>query len=366
MRPSGTPCSKSSEWPRWTSSSRKPSRDRSRLKAPLDLPPGQSEDRYLRDLRDVAGRNQQFRSYIGLGYSNCITPAVIQRNVLENPGWYTPYTPYQAEIAQGRLEGLLTFQTMVTDLTGMEIANASLLDEATAAAEAMTMCIGCRRDASRKRVAARCSGSPARAFRRRSRSCARGPSRSGSSCALASRSRLISAPDVFGVLVQYPGRRAARSSTFAASSKRHARRRRWSRRHRSARADADDAPRRARRRHRVGTSQRFGVPLGFGGPHAAFFATRRAFVRQMPGRIIGVSRDAHGQPRFRLALQTREQHIRREKATSNICTAQALLAIMAAMYAVYHGPDGLARSRGASARSRLLAARPRDRSASRS
>jgi glycine dehydrogenase len=313
-----------------------------RLKAPLDLPPGQSEDRYLRDLRDVASRNQQFRSYIGLGYSNCVTPAVIQRNVLENPGWYTPYTPYQAEIAQGRLEGLLTFQTMVADLTGMEIANASLLDEATAAAEAMTMLhrLQAKRvEKARGRavffVARSCFPQTLDVLRARAEPL-------GIELAIGEPETADLGADVFGALLQTPDEAgmvhdfsgfvtrarqagvlvAVASDLLALTLLRPAGE--WG---------ADVV---------VGNSQRFGVPLGYGGPHAAFFATRQAYVRQTPGRIIGASVDAQGHTAYRMALQTREQHIRREKATSNICTAEALLANLAAFYAVYHGPDGLA------------------------
>jgi len=313
-----------------------------RLKAPLDLPPGESEDRYLRDLRDVASRNQQFRSYIGLGYSNCVTPAVIQRNVLENPGWYTPYTPYQAEIAQGRLEGLLTFQTMVADLTGMEIANASLLDEATAAAEAMTML--------HRLQAKRVEKAPGRTVFFVARSCfpqtidvlrARAEPL-GIELAIGDPETTDLGADVFGALLQTPDE-AGLVHDFSGFVTR-------AREAGVLVAVASDLLALTLLRPPgewgadvvVGNSQRFGVPLGYGGPHAAFFATRQAYVRQTPGRIIGASVDAHGNIAYRMALQTREQHIRREKATSNICTAEALLANLAAFYAVYHGPDGLA------------------------
>jgi glycine dehydrogenase len=313
-----------------------------RLKAPLDLPEGRSERRYLRDLRVVAGANQLFRSYIGLGYYDCVTPSVIQRNVLENPGWYTPYTPYQAEIAQGRLEGLLTFQTMVADLTGMEIANASLLDEATAAAEAMTMIY--RLQARRIESA----GGPAVFFA--ADSCfpqtldvlyARAEPL-GIELAVGPPESAEFGPHVFGALVQTPdeGGRVRDFSNFVASARQAG----------VLVAVATDLlaltlltpPGEWGADIVVGNSQRFGVPMGYGGPHAAFFATRSAFVRQTPGRIIGASVDVHGHTAYRMALQTREQHIRREKATSNICTAEALLANIAAFYAVYHGADGLA------------------------
>jgi glycine cleavage system P protein (glycine dehydrogenase) len=292
-----------------------------RLKAPLNLPPGQSEDRYLRDLRDVASRNQQFRSYIGLGYSNCVTPAVIQRNVLENPGWYTPYTPYQAEIAQGRLEGLLTFQTMVADLTGMEIANASLLDEATAAAEAMTML--------HRLQTKRVEKAPGRAVFFVARSCfpqtidvlrARAEPL-GIELAIGEPETADLGADVFGALLQTPDE-AGLVHDFSGFVTR-------ARQAGVLVAVASDLLALTLLRPPgewgadvvVGNSQRFGVPLGYGGPHAAFFATRQAYVRQTPGRIIGASVDAHGHTAYRMALQTREQHIRREKATSNICTA---------------------------------------------
>jgi glycine dehydrogenase len=316
-----------------------------RLSQPLALPHGESEHRYLRDLRALASLNRVFKSYIGLGYYGCVTPSVIQRNVLENPGWYTPYTPYQAEIAQGRLEGLLNFQTMVADLTGMEIANASLLDEATAAAEAMTMLL---------RVQSQRAPSP------ESRAPGRPSFFVADSCfpqtidVLRTRAEPLGielvvgdiatagfSPLMFGALVQSPDEAGCVHDLSAFIRRAH---------------DAGvlvavatdllaltllTPPGEAGAEVVIGNSQRFGVPLGYGGPHAAFFATRQAHVRQMPGRLIGVSVDAHGAPAYRMALQTREQHIRREKATSNICTAEALLANMAGFYAVYHGPLGL-------------------------
>jgi glycine dehydrogenase len=313
-----------------------------RLTSALDLPPGQSEHRYLRDLAALAHRNQVWRSYIGLGYYDTVTPSVIRRNVLENPGWYTPYTPYQAEIAQGRLEGLLVFQTMVADLTGMEIANASLLDEATAAAEAMTML---HRLQARRR--GETSGRPVFFV---DRSCfpqtldvlrARAEPL-GIEVVLGDPESVEFEPDVFGALVQTPDECGGVHDfeAFAARAKQSG----------VLVAVATDLLALTLLRPPgewgadvvVGNSQRFGVPLGYGGPHAAFFATRAAFARQTPGRIIGTSVDSHGHLAYRMALQTREQHIRREKATSNICTAEALLANMAAFYAVYHGPGGLA------------------------
>ena len=305
----------------------------------LNLPPAETEAAYLRRLRGVAAKNRVTRSYIGMGYYDTHTPAVILRNVFENPGWYTPYTPYQAEIAQGRLESLLNFQTIVRDLTGMDIATASLLDEGTAAAEAMTMF---HRLNTKKAPAGQDSVFlvSARTFPqtidvlrgRASRSA------SGSRSAIRTRCRMDKA---FGLLLQYPDDRGEVRDLRPIIERAH-----------DAGvlvAVASDLmaltllmpPGEMGADAVVGNSQRFGVPLGYGGPHAAFFATRESFVRQAPGRIIGVSVDARGQPRLPHGAATREQHIRREKATSNICTAQALLANIAAMYAVFHGPDGL-------------------------
>ncbi len=312
-----------------------------RLTAPLDLPAAQSEHSYLRDLRQLASRNQLFRSHIGLGYYPSVTPSVIQRNVLENPGWYTPYTPYQAEIAQGRLEALLTFQTMVSDLTGMEIANASLLDEATAAAEAMTMIHrvnGKRVDDSkgpaRFVVADSCFPQTIEVLRGRAEPL-------GIELVVADVAEVDLGGQVFGALVQTPDEAGCVHdySDFIARAREAG----------ILVAVATDLlaltlltpPGVWGADVVVGNSQRFGVPMGYGGPHAAFFATREKYVRQTPGRIVGVSVDAHGHTAYRMALQTREQHIRREKATSNICTAEALLANIAAFYAVYHGPEGL-------------------------
>src|SRR6266545_3096719 len=316
-----------------------------RLPHPLNLPPAESEHQYLRRLTHIARRNNTFRSYIGLGYHDTITPSVILRMVMENPGWYTPYTPYQAEIAQGRLESLLNFQTMVAELTGMEVANASLLDEATAAAEAMTLLhrsraaggralSGAPAERSLFLVSDRCLPETIDVLRTRAEpldiDLHIGPMES-----------MTFEPRVFGALLEYPDqyglmqdlapfiRRAHDAGVLVAVGT-------------DLLALALFTPPGEMGADVVyGNSQRFGVPLGYGGPHAAFFATRQAFVRQMPGRIIGVSIDAHGRKAYRMALATREQHIRREKATSNICTAQALLANMAAMYGVYHGPDGL-------------------------
>jgi len=316
-----------------------------RLQRPLTLPPAESEHAYLRRLSSIARRNKTFRSYIGLGYHDTITPAVIQRMVMENPGWYTPYTPYQAEIAQGRLESLLNFQTMVADLTGMEVANASLLDESTAAAEAMTLLHRARSGASRPSSASvrerslflvsdRCLPQTIDVLRTRAEPL-------DIDLHVGPMETMTFEPRVFGAMLQYPDQYGAviDLEPFIASA------------HRAGVLVAVGADLLALALLKppgemgadvvFGNSQRFGVPLGYGGPHAAFFATRHAYVRQAPGRIIGVSVDVHGRKAYRMALATREQHIRREKATSNICTAQALLANMAAMYGVYHGPDGL-------------------------
>jgi len=316
-----------------------------RLTRPLNLPPAESEHAYLRRLSSIARRNKTFRSYIGLGYHDTITPAVILRMVMENPGWYTPYTPYQAEIAQGRLESLLNFQTMVAELTGMEVANASLLDEATAAAEAMTLLHRARSNGGRTSSASvrerslflvsdRCLPQTIDVLRTRAEPLE-------IDLHVGPMEAMAFEPRVFGVLLQYPDQYGAVSDLepFIASA------------HRAGVLVAVGTDLLALALLKppgemgadvvFGNSQRFGVPLGYGGPHAAFFATRHAYVRQAPGRIIGVSVDVHGRKAYRMALATREQHIRREKATSNICTAQALLANMAAMYGVYHGPDGL-------------------------
>lgn len=309
-----------------------------RLAHPLRLPPALSEFEALSQLRQIAGRNRVLRSFIGMGYYDCITPPVIQRNVLENPGWYTPYTPYQAEIAQGRLEALLNYQTMIADLTGLEVANASLLDEGTAAAEAMAMCLALsgRNDARVFFVSERCFPQTIDVLKTRAQPL-------GLEIRVGDHQQYVCDASVFGVLLQYPAADGAIFDYRPFVEQAHAAGAKV-----VVAADllslvllrppgefgADIA---------VGNSQRFGVPMGFGGPHAAYFATRNAFKRQMPGRLIGISRDAHGKPAYRLSLQTREQHIRREKATSNICTAQALLAILASLYAVYHGPEGLKR-----------------------
>ena len=309
-----------------------------RTTRPLNLPAARGEYELLGALRQIAGRNKVFRSFIGMGYYDCITPPVIQRNILENPGWYTQYTPYQAEISQGRLESLLNFQTMVADLTGLPIANASLLDEATAAAEAMHLCYGVKGGEEKNAffVSELCHPQTIAVVQTRAKPL-------GIEVVVGSHEKHNDWSKFFGVLLQYPGTHGELldySATVEAVQAKGA-----------MVAVATDLlalallkpPGEFGADIAFGSAQRFGVPLGFGGPHAAFFSTKDEFKRQIPGRLVGVSRDANGQPGYRLSLQTREQHIRREKATSNICTAQALLANMAAMYAVYHGPGGLKR-----------------------
>ncbi len=310
------------------------------LKSPLNLPEGMSEHVFLQHLRGVAAKNKLFKTYIGLGYCDTILPPVIQRNVLENPGWYTAYTPYQAEIAQGRLEALLNFQTMIVDLTGMEIANASLLDEATAAAEAMTMLHGLRsREAVEHGknsffVSHECYPQTIELLKTRAKPL-------GIDLVIGDFKTITLNDSLYGALLQYPTAEGSvhNYADFVARAKTHG----------MTIAVAADIlslvlltpPGEWGADVVLGSTQRFGVPMGYGGPHAAYFACHDAHKRSMPGRIIGVSIDADGNPALRMALQTREQHIRREKATSNICTAQALLAIMASMYAVYHGAEGL-------------------------
>ena len=304
------------------------------LSRPLPLPAARSEHEVLAALRDIAAQNRVFRSYIGMGYNDCITPAVIQRNLLENPGWYTQYTPYQAEIAQGRLEALLNFQTMVIDLTCLEVANASLLDEATAAGEAMTMCHGVKTGRNTFLVSAACHPQTVEVVKTRAHAL-------GIEVLVGDHESFDFNEKVFGVLVQYPDTYGTIHDFSVLAEQAH--------KTGALVVVATDLlaltllrpPGEFGADVAVGSAQRFGVPLGYGGPHAAFFATREELKRHMPGRIVGVSKDARGKPALRLALQTREQHIRREKATSNICTAQALLANMASMYACYHGPDGL-------------------------
>jgi glycine dehydrogenase len=311
-----------------------------RLPRALDLPAAAGESAALAELRSLASLNQVYRSFIGMGYYDCATPGVIQRNVLENPGWYTAYTPYQAEISQGRLEALLNFQTLVTDLTGMQIANASMLDEGTAAAEAMMLAhrvkLGDSHDASSFFVSDQCHPQTIDIVRTRARPL-------GVTVVTGDHRTYDFAGKVFGVLVQYPDTTGSIHDFSAFFEKAHA--------CGALCVVATDllaltllrAPGEFGADVAVGSAQRFGVPMGFGGPHAGFLATKDEFKRQMPGRLVGVSKDVHGNPAMRLALGTREQHIRRDKATSNICTAQVLLAVMASMYAVYHGPEGLKR-----------------------
>lgn len=306
-----------------------------RSTAPLELDPARTEQEVLEALRAVSSRNQVYKSLIGMGYYNCFTPPVILRNILENPAWYTSYTPYQPEISQGRLEAMLNFQTMICELSGMEIANASLLDEATAAAEAMTFCQ--RSSKSRGHVffvSRDCHPQTIQVVQTRAKPL-------GIDIVVGDHRDDLSGLEIFGVLLQYPASTGALPDYAEVVSRAHEKK--------ALVVVAADLlslvllqpPSEFGADVVVGNSQRFGVPLGYGGPHAAFFATRDAYKRTMPGRLVGVSVDSRGDKAYRLALQTREQHIRREKATSNICTAQALLAVIAGMYAVYHGPQGL-------------------------
>ncbi|MFQ5437027.1 MAG: glycine dehydrogenase, partial [Anaerolineae bacterium] len=320
-----------------------------RLDGRLNLEPPRSESEILAELRALAAMNQTHRSFIGMGYYDCIMPPVILRNIFENPGWYTQYTPYQAEISQGRLEALLNFQTMVTDLTGLEIANASMLDEGTAAAEAMTLC---QRSMPRKSkantffVSELVHPQTIAIVQTRARPL-------GINVVVGDHAAYDFSQETFGVLVQYPATTGDILNYAPFAQKAHD--------HGALVVAATDLlalallapPGEWGADVAVGSSQRFGMPMGYGGPHAAFMATTDKLKRQMPGRLIGVSIDAEGNPGMRLALQAREQHIRREKATSNICTAQVLLAIIASMYAVYHGPQGI---RKIAERVRLLTA----------
>lgn len=310
-----------------------------RLKTDPNLPEAKSEHEFLKEFKQLASKNKISSSYIGMGYYNTITPTVIQRNILENPGWYTAYTPYQAEIAQGRLEALVNFQTMVMDLTAMEIANASLLDEGTAAAEAMSMLYAVRKGTKKKAntffVDQHVFPQTLDILKTRSEPV-------GINLEIGDMTMVdLDRPDIYGIFVQYPdnnGRISDQRSFIANARERNV-----------LVAVAADLlsltllvpPGEIGADVVVGTTQRFGVPMGYGGPHAGYFATREAYKRQIPGRIIGVSVDKNGKKAYRMALQTREQHIRREKATSNICTAQVLLAVMAGMYGVYHGQEGL-------------------------
>ena len=311
-----------------------------RLKKTLDLDEPMTEHEYLLHIHDLSKKNKARKTYIGLGYHPTILPAVIQRNILENPGWYTAYTPYQAEIAQGRLEALLNFQTMITDLTGMEIANASLLDESTAAAEAMSLLFAVRERDQKKAgvnqffVSENILPQTLSVLQTRAIPI-------GIELVVGNENDFNFSETFFGAILQYPGRDGQITDIETFISKAN-----------NANikvAVATDilslvkleAPGKFGADVVVGTTQRFGIPMGYGGPHAAFFATKEAYKRDLPGRIIGVTKDTNGNRAFRMALQTREQHIKRDKATSNICTAQVLLAVMAGMYAVYHGPKGL-------------------------
>ena len=301
----------------------------------LNLPAAQSEYAALAKLKQIADKNQVYRSFIGMGYYDCITPTVIQRNILENPGWYTAYTPYQPEIAQGRLEALLNFQTMIIDLTGLEIANASLLDEGTAAAEAMSMSYGvCKNKSHNYFVSSECHPQTIDVLQTRAKPL-------GINIIIGDHQTFDFSETIFGAILQYPATDGTIYDYCDFITKSHAQ-------GALVTVAADPlslllltSPGELGADIAVGSTQRFGIPLGFGGPHAAYFATKEEYKRLVPGRIVGVSKDIHGKPAYRLALQTREQHIRRDKATSNICTAQVLLAVMASMYAVYHGPDGL-------------------------
>jgi glycine dehydrogenase len=315
-----------------------------RLKQPLNLPAAQSEYTFLKELKKVLSKNKIFKSYIGTGYYDCITPPVVLRNILENPGWYTAYTPYQAEIAQGRMEALINYQTMVIDLTGMQIANASLLDEATAAAEAMHLLFASRKPSKKN---ASTFFVDENTFPQVIDLLLTRSAPIGVNLEIGDASKLdITRADLFAVYLQNPdnnGEIKDHTSFIESAHEKDV----------FVVMGADlmslllmKSPGEMGADVVVGNSQRFGVPMGFGGPHAAFFATKDEFKRQIPGRIIGISVDAQGNPAYRMALQTREQHIRREKATSNICTAQVLLSVMASMYAVFHGPDGLKKIAG--------------------
>jgi glycine dehydrogenase len=307
-----------------------------RTQRPLKLGAGRSEFEVLGELREVAKKNQIFRSFIGMGYSDCITPPVIQRNILENPGWYTQYTPYQAEIAQGRLEALLNFQTMISDMTGLPVANASMLDEGTAAAEAMTLAFTAKGKDSKQSffVSELCHPQTIEVVRTRAEPL-------GIQLIVGDHRRFDFKTAIFGALLQYPATDGIVYPYKDFISQVH-------QQDALAVVAADlmslallASPGELGADIAIGSSQRFGVPLGYGGPHAAYFATQDEYKRLIPGRIVGVSKDAAGKSAIRLALQTREQHIRRDKATSNICTAQVLLAVIASMYAVYHGPHGV-------------------------
>ena len=310
------------------------------LNSDMDLPQPLSEHRFIEHMKSLASQNRCYRSYIGMGYFNTVLPGVIQRNILENPGWYTSYTPYQAEISQGRLEALLNFQTMVSDLTAMDLANASLLDEGTSAAEAMIMLYNSRTRSQKKEnvnkffVSEMCLPQTIDILKTRSEPL-------GIEVIIGSHLEYDFSESCFAVLIQYPGKYGEVTDYVEFASK-------VKEKEIAIIVAADllsltmlKPPGEWGADVVVGTTQRFGIPLGYGGPHAAYFATLEKYKRSIPGRIIGVSEDLDGNKALRMALQTREQHIKREKATSNICTAQALLATMAGMYAVYHGPDGV-------------------------
>lgn len=306
-----------------------------RLQTALKLPPAQSEYAAIAQLKSIASKNQIFRSYLGMGYNDTITPPVIQRNILENPGWYTAYTPYQAEIAQGRLEALLNFQTMIIELTGLEIANASLLDEGTAAAEAMAMSYGVSKNKANAFFVDRsCHLQTIEVVKTRAIPL-------GIELIISDHQTFDFNTPIFGALLQYPATDGIIYDYRNFIEKVHAQKALVTLAADPLSLALLTSPGELGADIAIGSTQRFGVPLGYGGPHAAYFATKEAYKRQMPGRIVGVSKDSQGKPALRLALQTREQHIRREKATSNICTAQVLLAVIASMYGVYHGAEGV-------------------------
>src|SRR6202045_4669117 len=322
-----------------------------RQKTPLDLGTALSETEALAHMRELASQNQVFTSLIGQGYSGTILPPVIQRNILENPAWYTAYTPYQPEISQGRLEALFNFQTMICDLTGLDVANASLLDEATAAAEAMALAERAARTKTKSFfVDSEVHPQTLAVLRTRAEPL-------GWNLIVGDPLADLAHAEVFGGLLQYPATSGAVRDLRPAIATLHGK-------GALAIVAADllalallASPGELGADIAIGSAQRFGVPMGYGGPHAAYLGVREPLKRSLPGRIVGLSIDTRGQPAYRLALQTREQHIRREKATSNICTAQVLLAVIASMYAVYHGPEGLTHiARGVHRRTSVLAA----------
>ncbi|HNK59607.1 MAG TPA: aminomethyl-transferring glycine dehydrogenase, partial [Leptospiraceae bacterium] len=307
-----------------------------RLKNPIQVTEAKSEYEVLQELKRIFSKNKIFKNYIGTGFNDCIVPAVIQRNILENPGWYTAYTPYQAEIAQGRLEALLNFQTMIMDMTGLEIANASLLDESTAAAEAITLCHAVKSDENGDSIfiSDECHPQTIDVVRTRAIPV-------GFNVVVGDYKKFKADKSFFAVLIQYPATNGNVYDYEELIKQAHA--------NGVLVVTAADlmslailkSPGELGADVAVGSTQRFGLPLGFGGPHAGYLATKEEYKRSLPGRLIGVSKDSQGAPAMRLSLQTREQHIRRDKATSNICTAQVLLAVLSSMYAVYHGPEGI-------------------------